>query len=53
MYSVKKFFRNVPTGILMILGFSILMFMIFNTLTLLNSISFLRKFLEGNSKGVQ
>lgn len=39
MYIVKKFFRNIPTGILMILGFSILMFMIFNTLALLNSIN--------------
>lgn len=37
MYSIKKFFRNIPTGILMILGFSILMFMIFNVVSMLNA----------------
>ena len=37
MYKIKKFFRNIPTGIMMILGFSILMFMIFNTLSILKS----------------
>lgn len=35
MYSIKKFFRNIPTGMLMILGFSILMFLIFNIVSLL------------------
>lgn len=39
MYNIKKFFRNIPTSILMILGFSILMFMIFNAVSLLNSIN--------------
>ena len=34
MYNIKKFFRNIPTGILMILGFSILMFMLFNVVSI-------------------
>lgn len=39
MYNIKKFFRNIPTGILMVLGFSVLMFMIFNTVSLLNAMN--------------
>ena len=36
MYYIKRFFRNIPTSILMIIGFSILIFMIFNTIAILN-----------------
>ena len=36
MYIIKKFLRNIPIGILLIIGFSILMFMVFNTLSILN-----------------
>lgn len=39
MYKIKRFFRNIPTGILMILGFSILMFMIFNVVSILNAMN--------------
>ncbi|MBQ2744512.1 MAG: hypothetical protein IJF37_02680 [Lachnospiraceae bacterium] len=37
MYNIKKYFRNIPIGILMIIGFSILMFMLFNTVSILKA----------------
>ena len=39
MYNIKRFFRNIPTGMMMVLGFSILMFMVFNTLSILRSLN--------------